>query len=122
MAKTPEGASPFDFEGFRRAFTGQDIERWLDYFADDAEWIEYRHDAPPRSPNRMSGRAAIGAFLARVKASNIALAISDEVIGETRAAFMVICTLPDGRRIIENVILHFAEGKIARQVDVEAWD
>ncbi len=112
----------FDFQGFRRAFTEQDLARWLDYFTEDAEWIEYRHDAPPRAPNRMMGRAAIGAFLAQVKASNIKLEISDEVIGEERAAFMVTCTLPDGRRVIENVIIHVAGGKITRQVDVEAWD
>lgn len=112
----------FDFEGFRRSFTEQDIERWLDYFAEDAEWVEYRHNAPPRSPNRMIGHAAIGAFLARVKASNIKLEISDEVIGDERAAFMVTCTLSDGRHIVENVIIHVTDGKITRQVDVEAWD
>ena len=50
------------------------------------------------------------------------LEIGDEVIGPDRAAFRVWCTLPDGRRIIEHVIIHYADGKITRQVDVEAWD
>jgi hypothetical protein len=60
--------------------------------------------------------------LARVKSSDVRLELSDEVLGTTRAAFCVTCTLPDGRRIIENVIVHLKEGKIIRQVDVEAWD
>jgi hypothetical protein len=48
--------------------------------------------------------------------------LSDEVIGPARAAFCVTCTLPNGNRIIENVIIHHRAGKIIRQVDVEAWD
>src|SRR5690606_4101138 len=30
--------------------------------------------------------------------------------------------LRDGRRIVEHVIIHYAGGRITRQVDVEAWD
>lgn len=113
---------PFDFAGFKRAFESQDVAAWLAFFADGAEWIEYRHSNPPRSPNRMVGREQIGAFLNRVKGSNLKLALSDEVLGPERAAFCVTCTLPSGNRIIENVIVHHSAGKIVRQVDVEAWD
>jgi hypothetical protein len=70
----------------------------------------------------MNGRREIEEFLARVKSSDVSLEIGDEVIGPDRAAFRVWCTLPDGRRIIEHVIIHYADGKITRQVDVEAWD
>jgi hypothetical protein len=34
----------------------------------------------------------------------------------------VTCTLPNGNRIIEHVIIHHRAGRILRQVDVEAWD
>jgi ketosteroid isomerase-like protein len=112
----------FDFASFKRAFVSQDVARWAAFFGDDAEWIEYKHSHPPRSPRRMAGKAQIEAFLSQVKASNVVLAIEDEVIGPTRAAFRVWCTRPDGKRIVEHVILHLADGKIARQVDVEAWD
>ncbi len=30
--------------------------------------------------------------------------------------------MPDGRRIIENVIVGHPDGLITRQTDVEAWD
>ncbi len=115
-------AEAFEYAAFRRAFETQDVDAWLAFYADDAEWIEYRHTNPPRSPNRMAGRAQIGAFLGRVKAIGLQLALSNEVLGNDRAAFCVTCTLPDGKRIIEHVILHHAGGKIVRQVDVEAWD
>lgn len=112
----------FDFAGFRNAFVTQDVPAWAGFFAEDGEWIEYKHAYPPRSPRRMSGREEIRSFLNAVKASHITLAIEDEVVGPTRAAFRVWCTLPDGKRIIEHVIIHYANGKITRQVDVEAWD
>jgi hypothetical protein len=112
----------FDFAGFKKAFVTQDVPAWAGFFAEDGQWIEYKHAYPPRSPRRMAGRDEITTFLTAVKGSNIKLAIDDEVIGPTCAAFCVWCTLPDGKRIIEHVIIHYANGKITRQVDVEAWD
>jgi len=112
----------FHFDALRRALEAQDVEAWLAFYADDAEWIEYRHNAPPAAPNRMAGREAIGAFLGRVKASGVRLRISDEVIGPERAAFCLTVGLASGKRIIEHIIIHFRDGRITRQVDVEAWD
>jgi hypothetical protein len=119
---TETRATSFDFAAFKQAFETQDVEGWLAFYDDQAEWVEYRHKNPPRAPNRMTAKDASGAFLHRVKGSNVQLSLSDEVIGPTRAAFCVTCTLPNGDRIIENVIVHHKQGKIARQVDVEAWD
>ena len=116
---TEEG---FDYLAFKSAFEARNVDAWLSFFDEKAEWIEYRHNAPPASPNCMQGKSEIGSFLERVKNSNVHLELSDEVLGPTRAAFCVTCTLSGGRRIIENVIIHLRGGKIIRQVDVEAWD
>ena len=112
----------FNFEAFKRAFEAKDAEAWLSFFTPDAEWIEYRDKAPPKAPNRMVGTQQIGDFLRRVSTTDIVLAITDEVLGQERAAFCVTCAFPDGNKIIENVIVHLQDGKIVRQVDVEAWD
>lgn len=119
----PGNISSFEFSDFKNAVTSQDVEAWISFYAHDAEWIEYRHTHPPHAPNRMVGKSDIKAFLYRVRDSNVSLSISDEVIGPTRAAFCLTCTLSDGvRRIIEHVIIHYTDKKITRQVDVEAWD
>jgi ketosteroid isomerase-like protein len=112
----------FDFAAYSRAFVEKDLEPWLGFYADDAEWIEYKPTAPPSAPVRMSGKAAIRAFLDGVAASDIGLALSDAVVGDDRVAFCVTCDLGGGRRVIENVILTIRDGRIVRQVDVEAWD
>jgi len=117
-----ESGARFDFPAFQRAFVTQDVTTWLKFYADDAEWIEYKQTHPPRSPRRIVGKKEIADFLAHVTASNVLLEIDDEIIGPTRAAFCLWCTLGDGRRIVEHIIIHFADGKITRQVDVEAWD
>jgi len=112
----------FDFAGFRAALEARDAGRWLPYYADDAEWLEYRDASPPRSPHVMRGREAIGAFLAEIAASRIELAISNEVLGDERAAFTITVRRADGRRMIENVIVDHRDGRIVRQLEVEAWD
>jgi hypothetical protein len=44
------------------------------------------------------------------------------VVAADRVALSVDCVFPDGKRIFEHVIAHIEDGKIVRQVDVEAWD
>jgi ketosteroid isomerase-like protein len=116
------GPDRFDFPAFSAAFAAKDVDAWLGFYAEDADWIEYRHDAPPSRPVRMAGRRAIERFLRGVARSPIELVVSDEVVGSEHAAFRVTATFPDGRRIIEHVIVDIADGRIRRQVDVEAWD
>jgi len=112
----------FDFPAFRSALEARDVARWLPFYADDAEWREYRHTNPPRSPNVMRGHAAIGRFLEGIAGSELELAISNEVLGNGRTAFTITVTRAGGRRIIENVILDHRDGRIVRQLEVEAWD
>jgi hypothetical protein len=112
----------FDYQGFRRAFCAKDFDAWAGFFTDDAEWVEYRHTKPPRDPNVMRGRQEIEAHLRLVCESPVEFEMSDEVLDGERAAFRVMCALPGGRRIIEHVIVELEDGRIRRQVDVEAWD
>jgi ketosteroid isomerase-like protein len=115
-------AMSFDFAAFKRAFEAKDFAAWIACYAEDAEWTEYRGHNPPRSPNVMRGREAIARFLEGVCAAPITIRLEDEVVGGDRAAFRVWVTLADGRRIVEHVIVHAADGRITRQIDVEAWD
>jgi ketosteroid isomerase-like protein len=112
----------FDFPAFAEAVETKDVPRWLDFYADDAEWLEYKPTAPPSAPVRMAGRETIHRFLSAVSSSEVRLEVGDEVVGPERAAFRITCTLPDGRRILEHVIVHLRDGRIVRQVEVEAWD
>lgn len=117
-----ERGNEFDFAAFKRAFERRDLDSWVSFYADDAEWIEYRHFSPPRSPNRMVSKQQIAEFLSRICSADFGTTIVDEVIGGDRFAFSIDCTLPDGKHIFENIMIHTENGKVVRQVDVEAWD
>lgn len=112
----------FDFAAYKAAFEARDVERWIAFYADDAEWIEYRPPSPPKAPNVMRGRETIRAFLEDVAASPITLAVHDEVPGRRRSAFAVTVTFADGRRHLEHAIVDHPDGLIVRHVEVEAWD
>ncbi len=73
-----EQKTEFNFGAFKDAFERKDLERWLPFYADEAEWIEYRHISPPRAANRMIGKQQIAAFLGRVCSANFDITIADE--------------------------------------------
>lgn len=112
--------SGFDFPAFKDAFERKDAKRWTGFYAEDAEWIEYKPSAPPRAPISMVGKREITKVLETNARSDLDLALDDEVLGAGRAAFSITCTFPDGNRVFEHTIFEIAEGKIIRQVDVEA--
>ena len=70
----------------------------------------------------MIGKQQIADFLARVCEANFGITVADEVITKERIAFSVDCAFPDGIHVFEHVIAKIEDGKIARQVDVEARD
>ena len=106
--------SAFDFASFKRAFERQNLDDWVFFYADDAEWIEYRDYSPPRSPNRMVGKRQIAVFLHEICGADLGITLADEVIGTDRIAFSVDCALPDGRHIFEHVIAHVKDGQVVR--------
>ncbi len=112
----------FDFAAYIEASTSKDADRWLSFFAEDAEWTEYRYFDPPRAPHRMRGMGEIEPFVRGISASAVELTAGTPIVTDDAAAFSIDCLLPDGRRIYEHVMIEIADGKIARQTDVEAWD
>jgi SnoaL-like domain len=112
----------FDFAAFRAAFESRNAIQWSEFYADDAEWLEYRHSDPPSRPNVMRGKAAISDFISRVANSPVSISIDDWLIDGDRMAFRFWVELSDGRKIVEQTFIYTANGRITRQIDVEAWD
>lgn len=70
----------------------------------------------------MIGKQQIAEFLAGACDADLEITLDDEVIAAVRIAFSIDVALADGRRIFEHTIAHIEDGKVGRQVDVEAWD
>jgi SnoaL-like protein len=114
----------FDFEGWRTAVESRDVERWLSFFADGAQWVEYRPGNPPASPRVLAGKDAIRLWLEEIGPTPADLRVTHELVGDRRIAYRLTVTFAeDGRQIVENVIADLdADGRVVSQVDVEVWD
>jgi ketosteroid isomerase-like protein len=111
-----------DFEELRRAEEQRDLDAMLDLYADDAEVRIVNRATPPSSPYVLRGKQEIAEYLRDVFGREMTHSIENEVVGEDRLAFNVACEYPDGTRVLASENVQVRDGKIARQIEVVAWD
>lgn len=119
---TEQTHAAFDFEAMRRAIEEHDAERLSGLYAEDAEMRIVNRNSPPSSPFVLRGRAAISDYYDDVCGRAMTHRIERAVAGADRAAFNEVCEYPDGTRVLCAAMLDLREGKIVRQVNVDAWD
>ena len=117
-----EQKTALDFEALRRASEQKDVEALANHYAEDAEVHIVNRETPPSSPHVLRGREQIAEYLKDVCGRDLKSRIEDEVVGEERIAFNEACEYPDGTRVLSATTLEVRDGKIARQLSVEAWD
>ena len=115
-------AGTLDFGALRRAIEGRDAEALVGFYADDAQIRTVNKNATPSSPQVLRGKQEIARYLRDVCGREMAHRVEDEVVGESRIAFNEACEYPDGLKVLAATTLEVREGKISRQVNVEAWD
>ena len=114
--------SSLDFEVLRRAIEGRDAETLLGLYAEDAEFLTINRNTTPSSPLVLRGKEEIGEYLRDVSSREMIHKVENEVVGQDRISFQEACEYPDGVRVLGAGTLDLREGKIVRQVNVEAWD
>jgi SnoaL-like domain len=115
-------ASGLDLEALRRAAEGKDPEAMLSLYADDAEYVRVDRNSTPSSPMALRGKEKVGEYLRDVFSRDMTHRIENEVVGEDRAAFNWACEYPDGTKVLAAETVELRDGKIVRQVSVQAWD
>lgn len=115
-------AGRLDFEAMRRALEESDAETLIGLYADDAEIRIINRYTTPSSPKELHGKAEIAEMLRDVCSREMTHRIENEVVGEERVAFNEACEYPDGIRVLAATTLDLRDGRIVRQVNVEAWD
>lgn len=117
-----EQKTGLDFEAMRRAIEGLDAERLIGLCAHDAQMITVNRYATPSSPKVLSGNEQIAEHLRDECGRAMTHHVEDEVVGEGRVAFNEACEYEDGTRVLASITLDVRDGKVVRQVQVEAWD
>ena len=111
-----------DFETLRRAIEERDAETLIGFYADDAEVRTVNKNTTPSSPQVLRGKEDISEYLRDVCSREMTHHVENEVVGEGRVSFFEACEYPDGTRVLGAETLELRDGKIVRQVNVEAWD
>ena len=111
-----------DFETLRRAIEGRDADTLVGFYADDAEVRTVNRNTTPSSPQVLRGKEQISEYLRDVCGRAMTHRIEDEVVGGNRVAFNEACEYPDGTKVFTAMTLDVRDGKVVRQVNVEAWD
>jgi ketosteroid isomerase-like protein len=112
----------FDAGALRRAFAERDVTALADLYTEDAvsERVDAQH--PPGDPQILRGRDALVAEAASVLARDMTHEISDVAIGPDAVGYLLRCRYPDGSRVTCAAIGQLRDGRIAREVCVQAWD
>ncbi len=117
-----QASGGLDFEALRRAIEERDADTLAGFYADDAEVHTINRRTPPSSPKILRGKEEISGYLRDVSSREMTHRIENEVVGERRIASNEACEYPDGTRVLGAETLELRDGKIVRQVNVEAWD
>ena len=110
-----------EIETLRRALEQRDIDLLVNLYADDAEVRIVNRDNPPSSPFELHGKEEIRTYLQEIP-PEITERLDQVVADDERAAITVTCQYPDGNRVLCTAMLDLHNGKIVREVAVEAWD
>jgi ketosteroid isomerase-like protein len=111
-----------DTEAVRAALETSDAQAIIDLFADDAELLVLDHLHPPSRPQVLRGKAAIAAYWHDVCGRRMTHTVERIVHDGTTLAYSEACRYPDGTRVQCLAFLDLVNGKIARQMGVQAWD
>jgi hypothetical protein len=111
-----------DFDALKRAVQHGSAAGLADYITDDAELTAIDQRTPPAEPAVHVGRGALLALAEDLERRGITMSIEDGFISGDRGALRVVCTHPDGKRVVEHTLLTLNDGKIARWSGVQAWD
>ncbi|HEY4386296.1 MAG TPA: nuclear transport factor 2 family protein [Ktedonobacteraceae bacterium] len=111
-----------DIDTLRRAHEQRNADLLVSFYADDALMQIVDRNHPPSSPRELRGKQAIATFLHDVCDHDMTHKMMDEVVGKDRLSFHVTCQYASGERVLAASTCDLKDGKIVREVTVQAWD
>jgi hypothetical protein len=115
-------ASVVDLAAVRRAIEGNDPRMIAGLYADDATIQIVDRDHPPGRPLEIHGIDAITEFHSEITLRPITHIVDRGVESRDRIAFAERCLYPNGSIVLCMTMLELNNGRIGRQLCVQAWD
>jgi hypothetical protein len=119
---TIANTTTFDVAALRRGFAERDAASLASLYAPDATREIADAQNPPSSPGRVAGIDAIRAQLEDVMGRDMAHELDIVALGGDALGYTLRCRYPDGTRVLCCATAELRDGKIVREVAVQAWD
>ncbi len=113
---------PVTGAAIKRAIEGRDGRMLASFYTDDALVRVIDHNNPPSRPRQIEGRQGVATFWDDICSRAMTHKVDITLADGQRLAFTQDCTYPDGARVFCVAVLELRDGRIARQVMVQAWD
>jgi ketosteroid isomerase-like protein len=107
---------------WHRGLERRDLDSMLSCYDENAEIRVVDRFHPPSSPMTIRGKNAIQAYFGDIFKRDLFHKIESEVVSENRVAFTDTCQYANGSKVIANEICELRDGKVLKQVTVQAWD
>ena len=91
-------------------------------YAEDAEVTLVDRINTPGTPRVLRGREEIRGWIEDICERDMTHRVEMQVVGDGGAAFTEACRYPDGTNVLCAAVLELRDGRIARELGVQAWD
>jgi hypothetical protein len=108
--------------GLKQAVENREAQTLIGFYADNATMQIIDRDHPPSKPMKLVGKTEIARYYEDVCGRAMTHRVDSAVGDANHLAFTQACAYPDGARVFCTAMLDLADGKIVRQVSVQAWD
>jgi ketosteroid isomerase-like protein len=114
--------SGIDPDVLRRAFSDRDTAALLALYADDAtvELVDNLHQ--PSAPRCLRGREELRAHLNDAFARDMTHVVDIVAAAPDALGYVLRCTYPDGTKVVCAATADVRDGRIVREIGVQAWD
>jgi len=111
----------FDLSKMKQAMEVGDADAWSGLHSDDFEQIEMDDVTPPSNPKTHT-KNGLYEIIKRASSNGVKFTVEKMVDGGDQIAYSVTCHIPNGRKIVSNVISDVKDGKINHELAVGARD
>lgn len=112
----------FDFAALKRALEERDADAQVALYDEAAEVRLVDRINTPRAPRLLRGREEIREWIDDICARDMTHEVQTPVLADDAIAFTEACQYPDGTNVLCATVLELSDGRIVRQVAVQAWD
>ena len=114
--------SSIDAAALRRAYSDRNAEALLAFYADDASVELVDAQNTPSHPRRIEGRDALRAHFEDVFSRDMTHDVDLVAASPDALGYSVRCRYADGMRVVCTATAEVRDGRIVREVGVQAWD